>query len=156
MPIDPTTQARFNLPEATGAYVIGVVQDLPAAKAGVPPGSVIVALGDQPVRSPVELTRLVSSGPLDRPVTVQFVLPGGEAKRTAVRLQALDPPLARALTDDGPTPGPAPALLQPGHSVRRAERPTGDEPALRSEIRALRGRLERLERLLDPRSRRDD
>ncbi len=149
VPIDAATQARFNLSAPTGAYVIGVVQDLPAAKAGVPPGSVIVAVGEQEVRSPVELTRLVTAGPLDRPVTVQYVLPGGEEKLATVRLEPLEPPLARALSGADPIPVTAP-VLEPGPSPRRAERPALDESAIRAEVRALRGRLERLERLLDP------
>lgn len=159
VPIDPVTQARFQLREPAGAYVIGVVEGLPAGKAGVPPGSVIVAVGDQPVRSPVELTRLVTSGPLDRPVPVEFVLPGGEAKRANVVLQALDAPLERVLTGasaDGTSP-----TLRPAPLPRRAERPAGPESGMlpdvraeiRAEIRALRGRLERLERLLEPTSR---
>jgi membrane-associated protease RseP (regulator of RpoE activity) len=155
VPIDAATQARFQLSQPAGAYVVGVVQNLPAAKAGVPPGSVIVALGEQPVRSPDELTKLVSSGPLDRPVTVQFVLPGGAAKQTAVVLQALDMPLERALTGDDTTAALPPVLqpaLQP--APRRAERPTFDEAAIRSEVRVLRGMLDRLERLLDPTGRR--
>lgn len=151
VPIDTATQARFQLPQPAGAYVVGVVQNLPADKAGVPPGSVIVALGEQPVRSPEELTKLVASGPLDRPVTVQFVLPGGAAKQAAVVLQALDDPLERALTGAGTAAVPPPTL-QP--APRRAERPTVDESAIRTEVRALRGMLDRLERLLDPASRR--
>jgi len=151
VPIDQATQARFQLPQPTGAYVIGVVEDLPAAKAGVPPGSVIVALGEQPVRSPEDLTRLVTSGPLDKPVTVQFVLPGGTARQAAVVLESLDVPLERALTGDGPTAAPAPKL-EP--APRRAQRPTVDEEAIRTEVRTLRGLLDRLERLLDPTSRR--
>lgn len=154
VPIDPATQARFQLREPSGAYVVGVVQDLPAAKAGVPPGSVIVALGGEAVRSPQELTRLVTRGPVDKPVTVQFVLPGGEAKQAAVVLQSLDVPLERALigAETGATPPPT---LPSNALPRRAERPTVDEGAVRAEIRVLRSRLERLEQLLfDPAARR--
>ena len=97
MPVDPSVQARFNLPEPAGALVIGVVHDLPASKAGVPPGSVIVALDNQPVRSPSELTRIVTSGPVGRPVTLQFILPGGEKRRAEVSLQSLEVPLERVL-----------------------------------------------------------
>ena len=153
VPIDAATQARFQLPRPAGAYVIGVVQDLPAAKAGVPPGSVIVALGEQPVRSPEELTQLVSSGPLDRPVTVQFVLPGGTAKQADVVLRALDVPLERALTGEGPV-SVTPPVFEPVPAPRRTERPMVDEATLRTEVRALRGMLDRLERLLDPAARR--
>jgi len=96
-PVDPEAQARFQLAEPAGALVIGVVQDLPASKAGVPPGSVIVALDNQPVRSPNELTQIVTSGPVDRPVTLQYVLPGGEKRRAEVSLQSLEIPLERAL-----------------------------------------------------------
>ncbi|MFM8435889.1 MAG: PDZ domain-containing protein [Planctomycetia bacterium] len=97
LPVDPAIQARFNLPEPAGALVIGVVHDLPASKAGVPPGSVIVALDNQPVRSPSELTRLVTSGPVGRPMTLQYILPGGEQRKADVSLQSLEVPLERAL-----------------------------------------------------------
>ena len=90
-------EARFNLPEPAGALVIGVVHDLPASKAGVPPGSVIVALDNQPVRSPSELTRLVTSGPVGRPMTLQYIMPGGEQRKAEVSLQSLEVPLERAL-----------------------------------------------------------
>lgn len=97
LPVDPSIQARFNLPEPSGALVIGVVHDLPASKAGVPPGAVIVALDNQPVRSPSELTRLVTGGPVGRPMTLQYILPGGEQRRAEVSLQSLEVPLERVL-----------------------------------------------------------
>jgi S1-C subfamily serine protease len=144
LPIDPGIQARFHLPDPSGAYVIGVVQDLPASKAGVPPGSVIVALDNRPVRSPVELTQLVTNGPVDRPITVQFVLPGGEAKRAEVVLQSLEVPLERALIGSAPTGVGSPPAL------RTAEKPLPADAArpLAEEIGILRARLERLEHRL--------
>jgi membrane-associated protease RseP (regulator of RpoE activity) len=151
LPIDPATQSRFNLSEPAGAYVFGVVEDLPASRAGVPPGSVIVALDGRPVRSPGELTQLVSAGPLDRPVTLQFVLPGGESRRASVELQSLTAPVVEALA--GPQVTTAIPTLEPG--PRRAERPVTDAratdaeaTAIREELRLLRQRLERLERRL--------
>jgi len=153
VPIDADLQARFNLPEASGAYVIGVVQDLPASRAGVPPGSVIVALGDRPVRSPDELTRLVTAGPIGRPVPIQYVLPGGTPLRAEVVLQVLERPLEEALTGPAvPTAIPVPTL-EPGPSPTTARRPVvprqaADVEALEAEVRDLRARLERLERQL--------
>ena len=97
MPVDPAVAERFKLTQPSGALVIGVVHDLPASKAGVPPGSVIVALDNQPVRSPNELTQLVTRGPIGRPVTLQYILPGGEQRRAEVSLQSLEVPLERAL-----------------------------------------------------------
>jgi len=152
LPIDSATQSRFNLSEPAGAYVFGVVEDLPASRAGVPPGSVIVALDGRPVRSPGELTQLVSAGPLDRPVTLQFVLPGGESRRASVELQSLTAPVVEALA--GPRAATTIPALEPG--PRRAERPeTGSQAdenqaaSIRQEIRLLRQRLERLERRLE-------
>jgi len=149
VPIDPALQARFSLPEPVGAYVIGVVQDLPASRAGVPPGSVIVALNDRPVRSPVELTQLVTSSPIGRPVTVQFVLPGGESKRADVVLQPLSAPLEQALT--GEPLATAVPTLEPGPVPQRVERVSGEseQTAVLDEVRGLRQRLERLERRLE-------
>ncbi|MFM8413594.1 MAG: PDZ domain-containing protein [Planctomycetota bacterium] len=152
VPIDPSLQARFRLPEASGAYVIGVVGDLPASKAGVPPGSVIVAIDNRPVRSPDELTRLVTAGPVGRPVPLEYVLPGGTPRRADVVLQTLEQPLEEALVGGSqPTVTDVPAL-QPQPTPATARRPIAAEPdtaSLRDEIRRLRARLDTLEQRLE-------
>lgn len=102
LPVDQAVAERFKLTQPSGALVIGVVHDLPASKAGVPPGSVIVALDNQPVRSPNELTQIVTRGPIGRPVTLQYILPGGEQRRAEVSLQSLEVPLERALVGEAP------------------------------------------------------
>jgi membrane-associated protease RseP (regulator of RpoE activity) len=154
VPIDPGMQARFGLPEASGAYVIGVVGDLPASKAGVPPGSVIVAIDQRPVRSPDELTRLVTAGPVGRPVPLDYVLPGGTSRRTEVVLQTLEQPLEQALLGEaGPAATQVPTLLpQPAPTTaRKPVTSSGEAPVLRDEIRRLEARIESLERRLQAR-----
>jgi len=90
VPVDPVVQARYSLPEPIGALVVGLVEDLPASRAGLPTGSVIVAFDRQPVRSPTELTKLVSAGPTDRPVKLEYILPGGESRAADVSLVSVD------------------------------------------------------------------
>jgi S1-C subfamily serine protease len=155
VPIDADIQARFRLPEPAGAYVVGVVGDLPASKAGIPPGSVIVALGDRPVRSPQDLSQLVASGPVDRPMPLQYVLPGGEGKRAEVVLQSLERPLEQALVGDEPMQAtPAPALV-PGPAPNVARRPqtpaavTVDPDEVRREIDRFRDQLDELDQRLE-------
>jgi len=154
LPIDRGIQERFRLPDAAGAYVIGVVGDLPASKAGIPPGSVIVSLADRPVRSPQELTQLVATGPTNRPVPVQYVLPGGTARRAEVVLQSLELPLEQALVGEPPLqPAVAPPTLEPGPASRTARRPPPPDASEAGEIRREMGRLrsllDALERRLD-------
>lgn len=153
VPIDQGLQARFGLSDAQGAYVIGVVEDLPASRAGIPPGSVIVAIDNRPVRSPQDLTRLVTTGPIDRPVSLQYVLPGGSAKRADVMLQSLELPLEQALAGPAAMSATDPPALQPGPAPRTAQRPppqnATETAALREEIGWLRSRLERLEQRLE-------
>jgi membrane-associated protease RseP (regulator of RpoE activity) len=139
--------------------VIGVVQDLPASKAGVPPGSVIVSLDNRPVRSPDELTRLVTAGPVGRPVTLQYVLPGGTSHRADVVLQALERPLEAALVGPEPMNPTATPQLQPGLPTTTSRRPasggiaaptlSAEARAIGAEIRDLRVRLEQLEQRLE-------
>lgn len=158
VPVDPNVQSRFRLTDAQGAFVIGVVQDLPAARAGVPPGSVIVAINHQPVRSPQDLTDLVASGPVGRPVPIHYVLPGGQSKQTDVVLQSLEQPLERALIgggDNGPTVEPP--VLQPAAQTTRRFQPTaGSQPVepdalerLEALLRRMNSRLEQMERRLE-------
>ena len=158
VPVDPNVQSRFRLTDPQGAFVIGVVQDLPAARAGVPPGSVIVAINHQPVRSPQELTDLVASGPVGRPVPIHYVLPGGQSKQADVVLQSLEQPLERALIgggDNGPTVEPQ--VLQPAAQTTRRVQPTaGFQPVepdplerLEALLRRMNSRLEQMERRLE-------
>jgi len=154
LPIDSGLQARFRLPAASGAYVLGVIQDLPASKAGVPPGSVIVSLDDRPVRSPEELTRLVTSGPVGRPVSLEYVLPGGTPQRADVVLQTLEQPLVEALVGSPEPRSTGVPVLQPGPSPTTARRPplpleADATAAMRNEIDWLRARLRLLEQRLD-------
>lgn len=154
VPLDADTRARFRLGDDAGAYVIGVVGDLPASRAGIPPGSVIVRLDGQPVRSPDELTRIVTAGPVDRPVPVEFVLPGGTGRRADVVLQSLEAPMERALMGEAaPQPTSVPAL-EGGQSTPRTSRmPIANDRAetreIRREIDRLRGLIDALERRLD-------
>jgi len=158
VPVDPNVQSRFHLSEAQGAFVIGVVQDLPASKAGVPPGSVIVAINHQPVRSPQDLTQLVARGPVGTPVPLQYVLPGGQSKQADVVLQSLEQPLERALVGDGDAgPTTEPPTLQPAPLTTRRVQPTAGsdaaEPAtlvrLEELLRRMNDRLEQMERRLE-------
>ena len=155
LPIDSATQSRYQLPDTSGAYVIGVIESLPASQAGLPPGSVIVAFDNRAVRSPAELNRLVTGSPPGRLVAVQYVLPGGESHRAEVELQALDPALEEALV------GIPTAAQQPTSSLPRTVRRlpthspnlesddtrmlTEEIDLLRQEILRLRFRLDRLE-----------
>jgi membrane-associated protease RseP (regulator of RpoE activity) len=166
VPVDPNVQTRFRLSDAQGAFVIGVVQDLPASKAGVPPGSVIVAINNQPVRSPQDLTHLVARGPVGTPVPLHYVLPGGQSKQADVVLQSLEQPLERALigseeTGQATRPTAAPPALQPAPLTTRRVQPTAgyqsdeqsNEPTaparLEELLRRMSNRLEQIERRLE-------
>jgi membrane-associated protease RseP (regulator of RpoE activity) len=161
VPVDPNVQSRFRLSDAHGAFVIGVVQDLPAAKAGVPPGSVIVAINHQPVRSPQDLTQLVTQGPVGRPVPIQYILPGGQSKQADVVLQSLEQPLERALVgSDADGQSTEPPSLQPSPLTTRRVQPTvasTDDQAtnpdqlgrLEQLLRRLNTRLDQIERRLE-------
>ncbi len=163
--IDTSMQARYRLAEPQGAYVLGVIESLPASQAGLPPGSVIVAFDNRPIRSPADLNQLVTESPPGRLISLEYVLPGGEAKRAEIELRALDPALERALTGV-----PASEPQQPQTTPRVTQRPipgtfleipfdsTGATPAsedarllrqelglLREEVLRLRSRLDQLE-----------
>jgi len=155
LPIDLAIQSRYQLPEASGAYVVGVIESLPASQAGLPPGSVIVAFDNRPVRSPAELNSLVTGSPPGRLVAVQYVLPGGRSHQAEVELQRIDPALEEALvgvpiTVTQPT-GSIPRTAQrlptqpPALALEEVHMLTEEVDMLRQEVLRLRSRLDRLE-----------
>ena len=164
LPIDSATQTRYRLPSQTGAYVFGVVQSLPASNAGLPPGSVIVAFDNRPVRSPDELNQFVRTTAPGTLVSLQYVLPGGQSRQTDVALQRIDPALEQALigvpahdlssetrdiqTVRRPFPEPANSILPLKQPKNTAEKPLLIETelhVLREELLRLRRRIETLE-----------
>ncbi|MGH7319995.1 MAG: S1C family serine protease [Candidatus Rokuibacteriota bacterium] len=62
-PVTPDVAQTLGLGESRGAVVEGVAQGSPAERAGLRKGDVIVAVGDQPVAGPPELTRRVAGTP---------------------------------------------------------------------------------------------
>ena len=162
--IDSATQARYRLPAAAGAYVLGVVESLPASQAGLRPGSVIVAFDNRPVRSPEELNQLVTGSSPGRLVSLEYVLPGGDTRRAEIELQSLDPALERALIGV-PEAGNSqlPAIVRrpivPGFEAAAPSFAAGNLTSaassdsllqeevrlLREEVLRLRSRLDRLE-----------
>ncbi len=64
--IDEELAASFGLDEARGALVADVVEDSPAAKAGIARGDIILAFEDQPIETANDLPRLVAATPVGR------------------------------------------------------------------------------------------
>jgi len=160
--IDTSMQARYRLAEPRGAYVLGVIESLPASQAGLPPGSVIVAFDNRPIRSPADLNQLVTESPPGRLISLEYVLPGGEAKRAEVELRALDPALERALTgvptSESQQPQTTPQVTQrPIYETLRelpvdsteATAASDDARLLRQELGLLREEVLRLRSRLD-------
>ncbi|PYM53756.1 MAG: hypothetical protein DMD79_25815, partial [Candidatus Rokuibacteriota bacterium] len=59
-PVTAHAAEEAGLPDAKGAVVEGVVEGSPAERAGMKKGDVIVAIGDQPVATPPDLTRRIA------------------------------------------------------------------------------------------------
>jgi serine protease Do len=89
--LTPEFAQGFGIKEGTkGALVQNVVPKAPAAKAGVQPGDVVVAVNGKPVESSAALTRAVSAVPPGGKVTLT-VLRGNDKKDiTAVTAQRPD------------------------------------------------------------------
>jgi serine protease Do len=112
--LTPDFAQGFGIKEGTkGALVQNVVPKAPAAKAGVQPGDVVVAVNGRPVDSSAALTRAVSAVPPGSKVTLT-VLRGNDKKDiTAVTAQRPDEEaLARGQLgpeegDEGDAQGPA-------------------------------------------------
>jgi serine protease Do len=102
--VDASMAAALHLPrtsggEASGALVASVEPASPAAKAGVQPGDVIVAINDAPIKQPRDLAVAVAEGK-----------PGAEARLTVLRdgqSQNLNVTLANLKSEDTKSGGGA-------------------------------------------------
>lgn len=77
--------ARHGIREGFGVLVVEVLEGTPAARAGLRPGDIVVALGDRPVTETRVLQRLVAAAPTDRDTRVTVLRANGR-RELAVRL----------------------------------------------------------------------
>ena len=89
-PLDDSVRARYGVPEDTrGVLVTGVVNDTPAAKAGIRRGQVIRMIGQQPVDSPDEVLEAINAAEDDGRDSVLLLLEArGNRQFVAVELSA--------------------------------------------------------------------
>ncbi|NIQ02434.1 MAG: trypsin-like serine protease [Nitrospinaceae bacterium] len=69
-------QEKLGLKGAQGAYIVQVVQDSPAAKAGVQEGDVILEFNNQKLRSSRELPLMCAHAPAGKPLPVVLIRKG--------------------------------------------------------------------------------
>jgi serine protease Do len=142
--LPPQARAQLGkLPEA-GAVVAAVAADGPAAKAGLAPGDVIVAVDGKKVDAAVDVIELVGAHRIGDKVSLDYVrkgekrsatltlaelpLPGASAARGAwgMRLETLTPELARALGVDVGGGGAVVTEVRAGGRAEKAGLMPGD------------------------------
>jgi len=85
-PITPQIAQQLGLDSTEGAIVAGVVAGGPADQAGLRPGDVITAVGDEPVTSPEDLLAALRTHRPGDTVTMTVRAPGDDARQAQVTL----------------------------------------------------------------------
>jgi membrane-associated protease RseP (regulator of RpoE activity) len=98
VPVTADVQRQHQLPQASGAQVVSVAVDSPAAKANIPLGAVITAFDNMPVRSPEDLAAGVRATD-KREVPLTYVQ-AGRTQKVTIDLGAM------VLSPSAPAPGP--------------------------------------------------
>ena len=131
---------RHGIREGFGVVIVEVMEDTPAARAGVRAGDIVVAFEGRPVTETRLLTRLIAAAPIDRDVRLTVLRSSGR-KALPVRLvnmprQAVGERIAAefgfVLRDTDTTPGrpatsaPAVTFVVKGSPAERAGLQPGD------------------------------
>ena len=144
--ISDETRARYQLQSNEGAFVAAVTVGSPAAKAGVPAGSVITSVDGEKVTVPEDLAGIIKRAGVGKEVELVYFNRGQEV--TTKVLLAAGAPTANTPTPAAPRPGSADVrpTLRPGEaSAARPSRDADRIAELEARVRDLEERLERLE-----------
>jgi len=88
-----SVSARHGIREGFGVVVVEVIDDTPAARAGIKSGDIVVALDGRPVTETRLLQRLIAAAGADTDVRLTVLRPEGR-KPFTVRLTTMPAPLA--------------------------------------------------------------
>ncbi|MHB9154735.1 MAG: Do family serine endopeptidase [Endomicrobiales bacterium] len=94
-PVDEAIARQFGLPDAGGVLVNNVMDNSPAAKAGLKRGDVIRAVDGKTINSPQELQNVISQTPPKKTVTLQVIR---DRKQMNVRLTTGEMPSEEELS----------------------------------------------------------
>jgi serine protease Do len=89
--IGPEVAKETGAEVGRGAYVVRVLPDAPGAKAGLKQGDVVVAVGEEPVRGPDDVIRMVQVTPVGEKVALT-VLRDGKRRPVEVTVSRRPPP----------------------------------------------------------------
>ncbi|TWU22426.1 Periplasmic pH-dependent serine endoprotease DegQ precursor [Novipirellula galeiformis] len=84
--VTPESVRKFNLSVNSGALIGGLLENQPAAKAGLQPGDVVTTLDGRPVRSGTQLRNYIASRPPGAAVEMGIIR-NGEKSQVTVQLQ---------------------------------------------------------------------
>ena len=84
---------KHGIREGFGVVIVDVMQDAPAARAGLKSGDIVVAFDDRPVTGTQELQRMVARGPVERDARLTVLRPEGR-RALSVRLVQMPRPVA--------------------------------------------------------------
>jgi S1-C subfamily serine protease len=137
-PVDSQSKVAEKLPVAKGAYVVRVAEGSPAAIAGIPVQSVIVAVDGQEVADPDDLKQLIAATRPGQEIKVDYYSRGKLVERR-VTLAEFMPESPVVATDEPPQAADGPA--EPLTDQQRIEQ-------LERRVRSLEARLAEFERFL--------
>ncbi len=138
-PVDDEAQQRLHLSTSRGALVVTRTDGGPAARAGIPLGSVITAVDGRPVDSPPDLTALIVQAGAGREVEVSYLYRESE-HRAKVRLGDFGQGAFERDGMSGTSPLPTPPNPDAGQLPA---------PSDKTRIDALERRVEQLEHRID-------
>ena len=94
--LGPELAESFGLPAGKGVIITGVLQNGPAAQAGIRPGDVITAVGNREVNSVAQLLSAVAALQPEQPATLQVVRKGEKSEVRVIPGRRTPPGTARA------------------------------------------------------------
>jgi serine protease Do len=111
-PINQELADSFGLKGPQGALVNAVEPDSPAAKAGVIPGDVVLAVNDRTIEQPADLVRAIGDTRPGEAVTLK-VWRKGAARELSARLSEVAPETTAAATDNAEQPAKLGLTVRP-------------------------------------------
>lgn len=135
--LDPLLRTHLDLPKDTGILVKEVVENSPAAKAGLKANDIIVSVGDHPVATPQSLVSMVQrTGAAGKTLELSII---HEGKRSVVRVQPPTPEPVRPQANDRGAEKIDPNTERIANALKQRDR----------QIEEMRGQIKRLSQVFE-------